>query len=184
MRVLLVLAGGLLGAAGAMADELNLSLNTDSVRVEYARPLASRPLQWDIGWLHNTDNGDALHGSLNVVGKLKEGAAPVSGGLGLRLAYTNGDQSSQTGLGLALGGFAKYVFPEFDRVSLRGHAYYAPNILSGGDMDEYQDYAVQLAYNVMREADAYVGLRYVAADYDDSSANFSTWLHVGLALRF
>ena len=44
---------------------------------------------------------------------------------------------------------------------------------------------MQLAYNVMREADAYIGLRYVSADYDDGGdANYSTWLHAGLALRF
>ena len=185
MRGLLILVGGLFAGAGAMADELNLSLNTDSVRVEYARPIASRPLQWDVGWLHHTDNGDAIHGSLHVVGKLKEGAAPVSGGLGLRLAYTNGEQSNQTGAALALGGFGRYVFPNYDRLSVRAHAYYAPSILSGSDMDEYQDYAVQFAYNVLKEADAYIGLRYVSADYDDAgSANFSTWLHAGVAFRF
>ncbi len=185
MRASLVLASLLLGGGSALADELNLSLNTDSVRVEYARPIASRPLEWDLGWLHHTDNGDALHASLHVVGKLKEGAAPISGGVGLRLAYTNGDDSNQTGYGLALGGFARYVFPNYDRLSLRGHAYYAPSILSGNDMDEYQDYALQLVYNVLREADAYVGLRYVSADYEEaSSANYSTWLHVGMAFRF
>ena len=185
MRASLVLAGLLWVSAGVLADEVNLSLNTDSVRAEYARPIASRPLQWDMGWLHHTDNGDALHGSLHVTGKLREGSAPVTGGLGLRLAYTNGDASNQTGFGLALGGYARYVFPDYDRLSLRGHVYYAPGILSGNDMDEYQDYAVQLAYNVLREADAYVGLRYVSADYEEaSSANYSTWFHVGMAFRF
>lgn len=185
MRVLLFLAGLLWGSATALADEFNLSFNADSVRAEYARPLSSRPLQWDLGWLHHTDNGDAIHGSLNVVGKLKEGSAPISGGVGLRLAYTNGDASNQTGYGLGLGGFAKYVFPRYDRLSLRGHAYYAPEVLSGNDMEEYQDYALQLAYNVLREADAYVGLRYVSADYEEaSSANYSTWAHIGMAFRF
>ena len=185
MRVLLVLAGLLWSGAGVLADEVNLSLNADSVRAEYARPFASRPLQWDLGWMHHTDNGDALHASLNVTGKLKEGGAPITGGVGLRLAYTNGDASNQTGYGLAVGGFAHYVFPRYDRLSLRGHAYYAPGVLSGNDMEEYQDYALQLAYNVLREADAYVGLRYVSADYEEaSSANYSTWLHVGMAFRF
>lgn len=185
MRASVVLAGLLWASAGAMADEFNLSLNTDSFRAEYARPFSSRPLQWDMGWLHHTDNGDALHASLHVTGKMREGGAPVTGGVGLRLAYTNGDASNQTGYGLALGGFAKYVFPRYDRFSLRGHAYYAPGVLSGNDLDEYQDYAVQLAYNILREADAYVGLRYVSADYEEaSSANYSTWFHVGMAYRF
>ena len=185
MRVTLVLVGLLLCSAAALADELNLSLNTDSVRLEYARPIASRPLEWDLGWLHHTDNGDFVHGSLHVVGRMKEGAAPVSGGLGLRLAYMNGDLSNQSGLGLGLGGFARYVFPNLDRLSLRGHGYYAPEILASNDLDEFVDVGVQLAYNVIREADAYVGLRYVSADYEDAtSANFSTWLHIGLGLRF
>jgi hypothetical protein len=185
MKALLVLAGVLWCATGALADEFNLSLNADSIRTEFARPFASRPLQWDIGWMHHTDNGDALHASLNVTGKLKEGGAPITGGVGLRLAYTNGDASNQTGYALALGGFAKYVIPNYDRLSVRGHVYYAPGVLSGNDMEEYQDYQVQLAYNVLREADAYVGLRYVSADYEEaSSANYSTWFHVGMAFRF
>lgn len=185
MRGLLILAGLLCASAGAIADELNLSLNTDSVRAEYARPIRGRPLEWDVGWLHNTDNGDVLHGSLHVVGKLKEGTAPVNGGVGLRLVYTNGDDANQSGFGLAIGGYGRYVLPRYDRLSLRGFAYYAPSILSSSDLDNYVEVGTQLAYNVMREADAYVGLRYVSGDYDDAGdSNYSTWLHIGMAFRF
>ena len=171
-------------AGGALADELNLSLNTDSVRVEYARPIASRPLEWDLGWLHHTDNGDALHASLHVVGKLKEGPRRSAGGLACAWPTPTAMTLTRR-LRTGPWRFREVRVSELRPLSLRGHAYYAPSILSGNDMDEYQDYALQVAYNVLREADAYVGLRYVSADYEEaSSANYSTWFHVGMAFRF
>ena len=44
MRGFLIVVGLLLAGTGALnANELNLSLNTDSVRVEYAQPRFSQP---------------------------------------------------------------------------------------------------------------------------------------------
>jgi hypothetical protein len=66
-----------------------------------------------------------------------------------------------------------------------GELYFAPDILTGGDAEEYVDGTVRVGYSVTRQADVYLGARYVSADYDDRpSIKFDTGLHAGLTLRF
>ncbi len=185
MRFFLGLAGWLLLTTPLMADEISLSFNTDAFRVDYSRPFSDRALQWNTGWLQDSDKGTVLHGGLHLTGQIAEGPNPVRGGLGMRLVYTNGDRSKQDGFGLGVGGFFKYNFPRYDRFFVAGHAYYAPSVLSVGELDSYADLDLRAGYNVMRNADAYIGVRHVKGDYDDApDVKYDSGLHVGLALRF
>jgi hypothetical protein len=185
MRWFLIALAGLLWSTCAPADEFDFSFNADAVRGQYARPFGASAVQWDVGWLHHQDNGDVIHGSVSLTGKASEGRYPVRGGLGLRLVYTDGDLRDQDGYAAAVGGFFTYVIPRYNRFSLGGHAYFAPEVLSMGDMEEYQDFSLRLNYNLLRDADVYVGARYVRGEYDDvRAARFDTGMHVGFALRF
>lgn len=185
MRTWLILVAGLSLSASALADRLDLSFNADAFRVEYARPFPRNALEWDVGWLHEQDNGDVIHGSLHLTGQASQGQNPLRGGLGLRIAYTNGDRSKQDGVGVAVGGYFRYPIPRYNRFIIGGHAYIAPSVLSIGELDQYQDFGIRLAYNVMKDADVYVGLRYVEGQYDEArDATFDDGLNIGVALRF
>ena len=185
MRAWLTLWVAALACGPALADELDLSFNADAFRVEYARSFTSNALAWDVGWLRDSDKGNVIHGGLQLTGKLSEGANPLTGGLGFRLAYTDGERSKQDGLGVALGGFFRFAFPRYDRIFVGGHAYFAPSVLTIGELDQYQDLAIHLGYNVIRDADIYLGLRYVEGQYDEArDAKFDSGLHLGVALRF
>lgn len=185
MRAFWILAGFLAGGAQALADQLDLSFNADAVRVGYARPLPGNALQWDVGWLHHQDVGDLVHAGLALVGKASEGANPLTGGLGLRAVYSDGERRDQDGFAAAVGGFIRWTVPRFNRIALGGEAWFAPEVLTFSGMRKYQDFSVRASYNILREADVFVGARYVRGDYDDApDARFDTGLHVGLALRF
>ena len=84
------------------------------------------------------------------------GENPVTAGLGARLVYTNGDLSQQDGFAVPIGGHVKFSPPRFDRFSIFGQIYFAPKVLSIGDMEKYEEYTVKFAYNVVREADIYI----------------------------
>jgi hypothetical protein len=171
--------------AQGLADEIDISFNSDAVRAIFARPLANTSLQWDAGWLHHSDNGDVIHAGLNLVDFASDGVDPLKAGIGGRVVYTNGDHSNQDGFAVPLGGSLRYVFPRYNRIYVSGALYYAPDILSIGDMEKYQDYMFQVGYNIMHDANVYIGARYVKGEYDDArDSRYDTGMNIGINLNF
>ena len=185
MKTTAAFAAACLLCMNAMADEVDLSFNEDAFRAYYVHDLESNDLAWDAGLLNNSDKGYVAYGSLYLKGFASDGLNPIEGALGGRTGWIDGDDSSQNGVPVALGGYLKYTFKRFNRLSLRVDAYYAPEVLSIKDLEKYEDYTIRLAYNLLREADLYIGARYVKGEFDnDSEATFDNGMHAGISLRF
>jgi len=185
MKRILSLAGMALFCLPVAADEVDLGFNADALRLVYTHPFKSNDLQLDGGWLHHTDHGDVLHIGLNLSDIASSGSKELVGGLGGRLAWQNGDLSKQDGFSVPVGGFLFYTPKQYDRISFGFAAYFAPSVLSLGDAEKYQDYTLRFSYNVMRQADIYVGARYVKGEYKNApDAYYDTGMHIGLTLRF
>lgn len=175
---------GLSGGALAGTHEINLGFNEDALRATYARAL-SNGVRLDGGWLTDSDEGDVLHAGLLVTGDVAPGGQKLTGGIGARLAYLDGEGNNREGYALGVGGALRWVIPRFNRFAVSGEYYWAPDILSGGDADEYYDGTIRLGYSVTRQAELYVGARYTGADYDDRpSILFDTGMHIGFELQF
>jgi hypothetical protein len=186
MRFVISLLGISFVCAPVFADEVDLSLNSDALRLQYVHEMASSGLSLDGGWLYNSDNGDVLHIGVHLVDLASSGRDKIEAGIGGRVVYTNGDRSKQTGVAAPIGGFVRFTPQAINRLSVGGSLYYAPSILAIGDMDKYQEYSIQVSYNVLREADVYLGARYVRGDYKKGvpDARFDTGMHIGMTLRF
>lgn len=188
MRILTGLA--LLGlplfliGAPVRAHELNLGFNDDALRATYATGFANG-FRFETGWLSDSDEGDVWHAGLLVTGELGRSGQALTGGLGARLAYLDGEGNDREGYAVGVGGQARWVMPRNNRFFVFGEYYWAPDILSGGDAEKYVDGTIRLGYSVTRQAEVYVGARYTGADFDDRpSILFDTGMHVGLELRF
>jgi YfaZ precursor len=176
---------GLLLCSAASANELDLSFNSNAVRFEYVQAFSQSDLQANVGLLSNSDDGWVATGSLYISGFTSDRASPLQTSIGGRTGWVNGDDSGQDGVPLALGGYLEYTFPRLSRVTLRGDAWYAPDALCAGDLDKYQDYTLRLAYSLLEQADLYVGVRYVQADFsNDSDAEFDDDAIIGINIRF
>jgi hypothetical protein len=180
---------GLLAAvslcAVANAGELDLSFNSDAVRVIYVHDFANPDLKGDLGFMTDSDKGEVINASIFLSGLASDGANPLEGGLGARTGYVNGDGSGQDGFPVAIGGFLKYTLQQSNRISVRADAWFAPDVLTIGDLEKYEDYSIRLAYNFLRQADVYVGARYVAGEFDNGSdVTFDNGLNVGINIRF
>lgn len=185
MRRIFPLLGMALFCSQVVADELDLGLNSDAVYVQYAHKFGESSLRMDGGLLHHTDNGDVIYVGLLLADLASDGPSKVEAGLGGRLAYTSGDGSKQDGLGLPLGGFIRFTPQRFNRVSLGASLYLAPDVLTTGDLKKYQEYAARVSYNLMREADIYIGARYAKGEYKKApDVRYDTGMHVGITLRF
>jgi hypothetical protein len=178
-------AAALLFCTNALADDLDLSFNSDAFRASYVHDLASNDLAWDVGAVNNSDKGFVAYGSLYLRGMASDGRNPLEGGVGGRTGWIDGDEGGQTGIPLALGGYLKYTFPRFNRFSIRTDIYYSPEVLSVVDLEKFEDYSIRLSYNLLREADIYIGARYVKAEFDnDTEQTFDSGMNLGISLRF
>ncbi len=170
--------------AGAGAHEIDLSVNADAFRTVYATALGASA-RFEGGVLHNSAAGDVFSAGVLAVGAPSVGKQKLAAGIGGRLAYLDGDGSQRDGYALGLGGSVRWVLPRYDRVALSAEGYWAPEVLCGGDADEYLDGTVRAGFSITRQAEVYVGARYVRADYDNRPAtHFDTGLNTGLNLRF
>ena len=186
MRFVISLVGMTLACAQVFADQLDLSFNADALRLQYVYDVKSGGLNFDAGWLYNSDDGDVLHGGIHLVDLASSGRDKLEAGIGGRFVYTNGDLSKQSGFAVPIGGFVRFTPQAMNRLSLGGSLYFAPNILSLGDVKQYQEYTIRVSYNVLRQADLYVGARYVRGDYKKSvpDAYYDTGMNIGMTLRF
>jgi hypothetical protein len=185
MKPLVGLVAIVLLCTNAIAGELDLSFNSDAFRFFYIHDFADNELQSDFGLLNDSDVGYVVNASLYITGMASDGENPLQAGIGGRTAIVDGDDSGQTGMPLALGGYVKYTLPNLNRVSIRVDAYYAPDILTLKDLDKYHDYTIRLGYNVLQNADIYVGARYVKGEFDnDTDVLFDNGMHVGVHIRF
>lgn len=183
-----VLAAWSLFAVPAGAHELGFSLNDSAFRAGYATMLGSSigdGLRVDGGWLHDTDEGQVIHVGFQVQGDAAPNQQQLTVGIGARLAWLDGDGPKRDGYALGIGGSLRWVVPAYDRFTVSGEYYWAPDLLSGGDAEKYVDATIRVGYSVTRQADVYVGARYTGADYDNRpSILFDTGMHAGFDLRF
>ncbi len=184
MKIFLSLVGVLL-CAQLFADEINVSINSDAARLGYKHDFRANDLQLGGGWLYDQDKGSVGHIDLNLVSEASEGNTPVKAGLGGRFSYFDGDLNNQSGTALGIGGFARYTLPRYNRISIGGHLYFAPDVLSFGDGEQLIDAEVRVSYNVLRQADVFLGARYVQGEYKNAAdVKFDSGVHIGINLRF
>jgi hypothetical protein len=173
------------GTAAGASDELDLGLNGDALRASYAHTFNNPGLRFDAGWLYHQDVGDVIHAGLLVVGEAGSKGVGLDAGIGARIVFIDGEGGSREGYGLAPGFQLTWNLPRLNRVSITGEAYYAPDILVGGDAEEYIDLMARAAYAVTRQARVYLGVRYVGTDYGSGDEPlFDTGMHAGLNVSF
>jgi len=184
-RLLPVVALLVVSAPALAANGLDLNLNNDAARIKLDFDLSNN-LVVDASWLHHQDRGNVVGGGLHVTGDATGGRDPVRAGIGGRLLWANSRVGGKDdGMALPIGGFVTYTIPEYNRFMVGGSIYYAPDVLSFGDMTKYQEFNAWAGYSVLRQGQVYLGARSVKADYKRSpSVTFDTGLHLGVRLRF
>jgi len=170
--------------AVALAHEIDISINADAFRTVYAAAVGENG-RFEGGVLHNSDEGEVFSAGFLVTGNPVIGTEKLTAGIGGRLAYLNGKGSDRDGYALGLGGSVRWVVPRYERFAVSAEGYWAPEVISGGDAEEYLDGTVRFGYSITRQADVYLGARYVRADFDNRpSTLFDTGMNIGFNLRF
>ncbi|MEJ2603744.1 MAG: YfaZ family outer membrane protein [Gammaproteobacteria bacterium] len=184
-RALLVLVSWSFMVAPAAAADLDLNVNDDAARLTYGWDATESQMRFDAGWLHHQDRGNVGHLGLHLVDLASTGSNPLRGGVGGKVFYLDSDRRDDSGFAVGLGGFLAYTLPRFNRLTVSGHVYFAPDVLAFSGAEGYQEFEARLSYNVLRQADIYLGARYSEADFGNrGDALIDNGLHVGIQLRF
>lgn len=180
----------MLVAGSAQAEIVDLSLGDNSVRAALYGPL-SRMVddtkgQYDVGVIVRPKREDDLfvaHVGALVTGDAGAQQFELAAGLGVRGVYIGRDHDS--GGAVALGGQAEARYPGYERFGLSVYGYYAPEILSFGEFDQYYEIGTALDYQVIKNASIYVGYRNVNLELENGGEiTADNGLHGGFRLSF
>ncbi len=183
--------GSLLLAASSasVAGALDINLNNDSVRLALSWMTSPSPnsLEGEAAIYYNTD--DYYIGTLGVrvVGETGRQGNPLEAGVGGKLlgVLSSGDDEID---GLALGlGFGVRYYPEtVNRLVFGAQLHYAPDIVSFGDVSNAFEGMLNVEYQILPQAFAYVGYRLLKIEREDTgkTATLDEGAHAGMRILF
>ncbi|MCP1726393.1 hypothetical protein J2T60_000358 [Natronospira proteinivora] len=170
----------LLGSGPVAALTLDLNLSDESAELKVANQ--GGILETQFSWIHEQDHGDVLGLALHMVDDANPGGSRLDMGIGGRVLAV--DTPGPDGLALAIGGYFRYTIPNMNRLGIGGDLYHAPSIVSGGDLERYTQWAIRGEYQILRQANVYLGYRQVRPDFGGGSETLDSGIHVGLRLNF
>ena len=160
MKVQLALVLALI-ASPSFADSLSLDLNDNSLRLNYQYSL-DKNYQTDAAWIHSKDLGNTFTAGLNLKQTLNNDISALIGGKAVFQQHDN----LPDGAANAIGGTLRVTPATNKNVAVSLSGYFAPNVLSFGDVDNYRELELRGEYQVSEQLTAYVGYRNNRADYN------------------
>ena len=179
----IALATVLASPAVMAGGSLDISLADDSARIGWDATRLSTGLHLNVALLHETDEGDMLNAGVHVV-DVRNRQSDLYIGAGANLyGFANDDHD---GGAVGVGGFFRYNFPANRSFGVTGHAYYAPPVVSFGEIQNMVDADLRLQYNLIPSAHLYTGFRMTSLQLEERDGRFKLGegLHFGLRLDF
>ncbi len=172
----------------AMADTLDINLSGDAAKISYIRPLPSEGLEGGLGLLHHDDDGDILEAELHLVDRPEPGRDALVLGIGGKVPIVSDDARNADGAALAIGGKLRWTLPNYNRAAVAGSLYYAPSATSISDLDGYEEYSLRGEFQILEDANIYLGYRHIELGYDGdgfgADREFEDGIYAGFNLDF
>lgn len=154
------------------ASSLDLNLSDDAVFARFATPINNTGLEADVSFLHHEEDGEPDRNiaavGFHLVADAAQGVTPFQVGIGAKLFFL--DATVVEGGALGVGGHVRYTFPSYNRFAIAGNLYYAPDITSFGDTTKYLQFGIRAEYEILRQANVYLGYRRATAEFDFTDA--------------
>ena len=162
------------------AGSLHLNISGESFEAQYMAASSSNSINLSGGALLTDDNGDVFNLGIHTHSDMRA-LDNVTGGLGARLYYIdgNGDDAQALGIGghLNIG-----IATDF---SLAARIYVAPSVVTSSEIDGLTEFSFGIQFDLFTEASLFAGIRNVELEFDgggDFEIDDSS--HFGIILRF
>ena len=146
---------------GCYANEVQLAISEELIDVrfvsEYEQGFSGAFAYMHSG--HKDSDTDAVSYTFSTQGKVEL----IDVLLGARLFWL--DSEDEHVYGVALGGGVKATI--VDKLSASGEAYYAPDVITGGDSENILDLSTQLNYQLIENGTVFVGYRFYEVDTEN-----------------
>lgn len=169
-------------AVTAQAATIDVNINNETIRAEYDAPLPQNRLSLALGTLYHEEDSSSTfvtHAGLHT----QEDTATYSVGVGGRAYWVTGS-GSVSGLALGLGAQGSISFEQIQQVRFGGHMYFAPRVISFGDLDGMTDLSLRAYYQALKDVDVYIGWRKMSVDVGSSSDDLESSLNFGFIMNF
>lgn len=171
-------------AFAARAADVDFNLASNAVAGDFTTNLTDTGLQGTLGFMHHTDRVDLFDAGADVVGNASPVGSPLIFGVGAKFFYIS-PKGLDNGEALGVGGHFRWTMPSYNRFALGAELYYAPNIVAFQSVDRFWESRVTANYQVLRNADAYIGYRYVSASFNGApSKTLDSSVIVGFSVSF
>lgn len=192
----------LMSSTSTYADTLDIGLGSDNLLMQYGVDAGSADYGRTVlggGLLYATDDDKNDHLVLNLdmhlVDETGSKSPGLEAGVGPRLYFGTseyselGESENQSFLAFAVGGLVIYRFQDLNRLLLNAHLYYAPNITSLLDAEDFMDFNVSAGYEVVPSATVYLGYslvkaRFITSNDQTDSREINNNFHLGLHMEF
>jgi len=172
----------------ASADVLDINLNGDAAKISLIRPLPPEGLEAGGGLLLHKDDGYILDAEMHLVDRPEPGRNALFLGIGGKLPLISDDRRNADGAALAVGGKLRWTLPDYNRAAVAGSVYYAPSVISLFDIDSYQEYSLRGEFQILEDANVYLGYRHIELSYDGdkfgADRKFDDGIYAGFNLSF
>ena len=176
--LIILLVAPLLSFAGGSID---LAVGQNAVRLEHDATRVDSGAHFSFGRLYNKEQEYyLLSTSFNMVDQTAVNHELI-GGVGLKgFAY----KTEESAVSLGLGGFVRYQPTMLKGLGMELMYYYAPNILTFNETENFHEFLARINYRVHAQARIFIGWTDVGATFIDQgyqsidqSANFGIRLN-------
>lgn len=176
----------LASSSTVFADAIDVNLSNDVAQFQYIAPMGQvgqGKSEFHAGFLYNDSNNGL--GDIGLMVMNNDGSASdVSFGVGVKalVATVNSDHA----VALALGAQIRLAPLPDKHFGIVGNVHLAPDIVTFGDADRYTEAGIRVEYEILSQANAYLGYRKIQFGAKDSSANYTLdeGLHIGVRVAF
>lgn len=175
-----LVAAGVHGTA--LADAIDINLNNDSIQATYASYWGAA--DFSVGFVSNSDKDDWV-ASVGLLARGTNQSRTTRSDVGLGGKVYVVSVGNRDVYALGLGGAGR-VFPGNGSIGIGGYAFYAPDVVTGGDGKSFWEAGAHVDFEIVKNtADLYIGYRKLRAELDNGSrVTVDSGGHVGVRISF
>ncbi len=187
MHIKKVIYAAMLASTGSLAfagGAIDFALSNTSVRIEHNAVLVGTGAHISTGMLYNESNQNwALSAGFNAVDATLANKE-VIGGVGFK-AMLMSSAAADFAVAAGVGGFLRWQPDFMNGLGLEGQAYFAPSILSFGELTSSYEAVGRVSYKVLPQARVFVGYHEITGNYvEQSNVKVDATFHIGFRMTY